>query len=50
MININISKEPSCNKGLGICILLESTLDISIVDVLGFPQAREMVWLLHNWN
>lgn len=50
LININVSKGPSCNKGLRICILLQSTLDISNVDILGFPQARKLIWHLNNEN
>ena len=49
-ININISKGPSCSKGLRICILLQSTLDIFSMNGSGFPQARERAWPLGHWN
>jgi hypothetical protein len=42
-ININISKGPSCNESLGICILLQNTLDISNVDTSSFPLGRGML-------
>lgn len=49
-ININISKGPSCSKGLRMCILLQSTLGIVGMNGSGFPQTREREWPLGHRN